>query len=440
MPNKKVIDIISPQKKQEKKSSIAQRSKPFFQKEQSSFSSEIPLIKVKKEKTEFRFRNKLSFLAGGLIIIFISVFCYINLSKAEIKIWPETQVFNLQADITIDKNAESVSLAAKTIPGIIFEKEKVLAKNLAATGRATKEGKAEGTIRVYNEYSTASQVLIATTRFISTEGFLFRTPLRVVVPGATLDKGKLVPSYVDIRVVADEPGPEYNIGPSHFSIPGFAGTDRYTKFYAKSTGSMTGGFLQGASLVTKEDVEKAEISVNREAKSECEASLKNDLALPENAQKYIFFNNAIQTEIVESFSLVPALTEKENFDYQSRAKSKTLIFEKEDINKLVDELILSKSPDNYRVYDDNLKIDYTLKSANLNSGKMIISLDISATSYLDVDVLNYKKSVTGKSILSSKIFLENQPGVTRAQVDFWPFWVKRAPGNPEKINVELLID
>ena len=427
--SKKVVDIISPQKKEKEKISLV------------AVKKDLPLIRVKRNKINFVHhfsRSKGKFFLGGGILIAILLFCFFNLPRAEVKIWPETQKLTLQAEVTIDKDSQGVDLEKKLIGGEIFEKEKILTENFSATGNATKEGKAKGMIRVYNEYSTTPQVLVATTRFISSGGLLFRTPVKVTVPGGTNEKGKFVAGYIDIEVVADEPGPEFNIGPSTFSVPGFAGTDRYTKFYAKSFQPMSGGFVEGASLATKDDLKNAEESVIKKAKSEIEASIKEELNSGENGRNLIFFENAIQSEVLDSSSSVAANTETNNFDFQTRVKAKTLVFKKDDLKKFVEDFVLSKSPENYKLYEDNLKIIQTPKT--ISAGKITLSLNISATVYFDINTSDLKESVSGKSLAGSRVFLQNQPGVVKVLIDYWPFWVKKAPQDVEKIRIDLAID
>ena len=116
--------------------------------------------------------------------------------------------------------------AGNFIQGEVLEAEKEVSQNFTAHGKKLKSTKAHGTMRIYNNYSTAAQTLVATTRFISNEGKLFRTKERVVIPGGYYEGGKLAAGFIDIEVIADQPGEDYNIDPSTFSIPGFVGTSK----------------------------------------------------------------------------------------------------------------------------------------------------------------------------------------------------------------------
>ena len=255
-----------------------------------------------------------------------------------------------------------------------------------------------------------------------------------------MDKGKLVAGEIDIEVVADQAGPDYNIGATTFSIPGFAGSDRYTKFYAKSFEAMRGGSREQGSRVTEEDLTKAKNSVVQSAKTECERLLREGLASGEYSAEYSFLENSLQTEIVETFSKTLAGDAAESFNYQAKAKSKTLIFKKDDFENFAKDFIFSNLSESKDFYEDSLAIKSEPETINLDSGKIILSLEISGKTYAAVDVFNLKQALRDKSLLESKIFLENQPYVTKAKVALWPFWVRKVPQNLEKINFNLRID
>jgi hypothetical protein len=427
--NKKVVDIISPkvsEKKQIEELPVQKKHR---------LSIERPKLKI-----SFPSANLKGLIFGFSILILIFLVAYFTLSKAKIEIWPETESLTRKTKLTVDKTVENPNFLAKVIPGKVFEKEKTITEKFPSSGKVLKEGKAEGIIRVYNEYSTYPQVLIATTRFVSAEGKLFRTPIRVTIPGGHYEKGKLIPGEIDIRVVADQPGPEYNIGPSTFSIPGLAGTDRYTKFYAKSFQPMTGGFIEEVPQITKEDLETAKNILTKRAKEESESALKNELREEKISSEFNFLERAIETEIIETFSLAKAGETAEDFNFQVKAKSETLLFKKTDLENFAKELILSEIPEGKKLYQESLKIDFSPETINLNSGKIILSLEISAKIYQDIDIPNLKNGLRKRSLPEAKLFLENQPGITQVKIEFWPFWVKKVPDNLDKIEFNLRVD
>jgi len=110
--------------------------------------------------------------------------------------------------------------------------------------------KASGIITVFNEYSSSPQLLVASTRFLSSDGKIFRTIKDISVPGSEIINDEIIPDSINITVMADYPGIEYNISPSDFTIPGFKGSPKYVGLYGKSNTAMNGG-----SNDTTEDIE-----------------------------------------------------------------------------------------------------------------------------------------------------------------------------------------
>ena len=76
--------------------------------------------------------------------------------------------------------------------------------------------RATGVIVVYNAYSAAPQRLIKNTRFATEDGKIFRAKDSIVVPGTTIENGKIIPGSVEAIVVADEPGEAYNFQTPEF--------------------------------------------------------------------------------------------------------------------------------------------------------------------------------------------------------------------------------
>jgi len=430
MNNKKVIDILPPIKKESKKEmSVSLAVKPV----------------VKKELKEREISSKPSFFKKSLfflllILIFGSVAAYFYLPQAEIIITPKTKIIDLEKQLLADNEVKEINVKDGLIPAQVLQKEKSLVNVFPASGQIVKEERAKGLIKVYNEYSTSPQVLVAKTRFVSAEGKVFRTPVAVTVPGGTYEKGKLIPGEIEIEVVADEPGPEYNIGPTTFSIPGFAGTAKYTKFYAKSFQPMSGGLKETVPQVTEDDLKKAEETLTQQAQQDCENLLKKDLQTAAFSEKFYYFPEQIKNEIIEKMPLVLNKDQVAEFKYQTKARCETLIIEKEVLKNFARQIIKQQISAEEELFEDGLKIDYSLKEINLNEGKVVLILKSSAPIYTAINFDLLKKGLVDKSIEEVKLLLENQANIAKAEVKFWPFWVTRVPNDLQRIEIKLKFD
>src|SRR5208337_1616852 len=108
---------------------------------------------------------------------------------------------------TADKAASQINAAQNIIPAQVFLVPKNFTESFPASGEQNVSLKAQGTITIYNAYSSSQQTLVAATRFVTPAGKIFRLVNSVVVPGAAVTNGQIVPSSIAVPVVADQVGP-----------------------------------------------------------------------------------------------------------------------------------------------------------------------------------------------------------------------------------------
>ena len=117
---------------------------------------------------------------------------------------------------------------------------------IAATQGSYTETKSQGTVVIYNAYSQSSQRIVAGTHLSNDSGLVYRLMNSVVVPGYTGSGSTILPGSITTSIIADVVGQQYNISRSDslsdFKIISYKGTPKYSGFYARLTGDMTGGF------------------------------------------------------------------------------------------------------------------------------------------------------------------------------------------------------
>lgn len=424
MARKKIFDIFPP--------------KPptnYFQKEKPSFER-TDLIK--------RVTRKLVGGKKGLIFFFLffislGIIGYFALAKVEIEIWPETEILNFEKKITACIESFEVNAQKGIIPARIFEVEKIASQEFPSSGKIEK--KAEGTIRVYNNYHRLV-TLRPGTRFQPPldEVLYFCSPTKIVIPA----KG-----YVDINVIAchikegEENYEKYNIEPSTFSIPGLQGDPLFFSVYGKSFKSMEGG--GEISQVTEDDLERAKDILTTKLFDRLDESLENILSsealrLDKAPTDFILLEEATKKEVLETLSETEVGAEISSFDLRIRGEAKALVFKKSDLENFAKEFILAKIPVDKKLKKESLDIDFEPESIDLELGKIVLNLKFSAKIYSDINFVLLRESLKGKSFEESKIILENQGEIIRAQISAWPFWVKEVPKNIERIKLEIRID
>ena len=401
--SKKFFDILPP-KEVKKYKDISLRP---TQKKKKSSRTYFPLFKI------FLILFLIVLISTGFIGQFI-------LARAEIKISPHTEIVEFQQELVIRVEEE------KTY-------EKTLSQRFEPLEKVHREIKAEGIIRVFNAFSTAQQVLVKNTRFLTPEGVLFRSIERVVIPGAKRQGREIIPSYLDIKVRADKPGQESNIGPSTFSIPGFGrGSPRYIGFYGESFAPMTGGFIGEVFQVQEKDLNYAQEELTKRLKQEGKiallAQLEEDFILPEQG---------LRQEIIAFKSSVQAGEIAEYFDFEATLSSRAFVFDKQDIRTFIKDFIFEQIAEDRRIDEDNLEYNWIVKELNFEQGEIVLKVEFSAPIYYAFDKDSLKDSLKEKSPKEVRIFFQDKEEVLRVQVDLWPFWLRSIPSDPERIKIYL---
>lgn len=405
---KKVLDVLPPK---EKKPTLFKKGI-----KEKTFGLQI-----------FNLKKILIFLSFFLLILFFSFSS--GASRIKIQIWPKTEIINFPLKVQLNKDFQSIDLEKKTIPAKIFEVEKTFAEEFPATGKTQKY--AQGKIRLYNSFTTQQEVWREKTRFVSKEGKLFLSKNKIVVPGATIKNGKIIPSFVDVEVIAAEPGSDYNIGPTTFSVVAFRGTPRFDKYYGESKEPMVGG--GEVSQVTKVDLENAEKILTERVEKEMEQVIKNEI--PEG---FVFLPETLKTEIVEKISLAKEGEEVEKFLFQIKARAITIAFKRENLENLLLEHISHQIPEDEEIFPKSLKINHSLEKIDFPSFNVTLSVDFSIQTFPKIDILNIKNILAGKSFREAKKFLEQQPEISKVKI-ISPFWARKIPKNLEKIELEYPI-
>jgi len=218
-------------------------------------------------KKKFRFplySKKILVFFVLIMLAILSTVIYVSAGSAKITVKPRVDTLDLNLSIHASDGFLSVDPELKQIPGQLFSIEKHLEETFLSTGEKDVAQKAKGKLTVYNNYSTLPQTLIATTRFQSEEGLIFRTLNTITVPGSQVQNGEVVPGKIDVDVIADKAGDKYNIKPGRFTIPAFkerGDLDRYNKYYGESTEAIRDGIIGKAKVVTEKDYLDAKIKI-----------------------------------------------------------------------------------------------------------------------------------------------------------------------------------
>jgi len=419
-PKRSIQDIPIPEgknRKMTKKSDLAGR-KPigFFGSSKSN--------KTKKIKKKFFFSIILLAVLGFLFFLLMS-------SNVVITIIP------LQSEQRVD--ASFVAVSEKETGGVPFDimlVDEIGSKEVQPTSEEIVKEKASGQIMIFNNFDKNTQRLIKNTRFEMADGLIYRIQNSIVVPGQAVDSnGDTIPGSIEVTVYADQPGEEYNIGLSDFTVPGFEGSERFDKFYARSKTVMTGGFEGVKKIASEESIANAQLEI----RSELEAKLTQEILskIPEN---FILYE---EEGLFVRSNFMGTVDSEEVSDGMISAREKVsvyaIIFDIENLNKQIANDTLA----DYQGEDiaiTNLKdLKFEIKNRDevepWTEGRFVFSLKGEANFEWLFSEDELKNDFVGQPKSETNNILANYNGIESAEVEITPFWKNSFPRSTSQIQI-----
>jgi hypothetical protein len=373
--------------------------------------------------------RKMTWIVVAVVVIVVAVLAIVTWAFGHVSITIDFKQtpWSFQGDFVADKSVSSIDAATDVIPAQVFTTQKNTTQSFPASGSANVSLKATGTITVWNAYSSAPQELVATTRFVTPDGKIFRLVSGITVPGAQVTNGQIIPSSITAAVVADQPGTAYNEGPvAKLSIPGFANTPKYNSFYGQLVSGTTGGFTGTKAVPTATDITNAKAAVT--------AALQTNLA------------SALTTSYPNNFKILPGATSVSvtkltvttttdasgNFSVYGEATLQAIGFDE----TMFKDFLLSQAQ-SVEASSTWSALTLTYSSGTVNFSKGTLSFSLSAQGSLEpaFSADDFKASIEGGSIGSARSAIAALPQLADGSISVWPVWLWSVPKNPGKIAV-----
>ncbi len=364
-----------------------------------------------------------------LAVVVLGSVVFFSTGKAQVVIKPISTPLSLSLSVTASDNVATVDAGKMSLPGQVFNIQKEVSRSFPATGQVDVAQKAKGTITIYNELVT-DQPLISTTRFESADHYIFHTLTTVTVPAGKTVNGKLLPGSINVQVIANKPGQEYNVAVGLFTIPAFkekGDTNKFEKVYGQSTTEMRGGTSGKAVVVTDSDVTAAKQVLSALVTTNIQEDLKSQL------NNLIVINDG--QVVVGDVTSGPVDAIVNTFTANLGGSLKTVGFKKEDLDSLIAQYI--DSHNNMTVLADKLTLSYENARWDDSKSALVFTVKINGTAYQKVDSQKVISELLGKNDTQIKAYLSGVSGVSSANVSLSPFWVRSIPKNQEKVKVEM---
>ncbi len=433
---RKIYDVVPPKVAHKVENTIKGLAPKNTKRKRATISvksTKIPRVELSQQMPVIRERpTKKWFFAGGIaVVILIGLFLLIRLPKAEIEISPSLSDINIEDKVIADKNATSIDFKNKIIPLKVLEDTKESSQEFPATGIASNDGKATGTITIYNKASPSKPVTLVTgTHFLSDSGKYFITLAKVTIPAM---QGK-TPGSISVKVQAKEVGLDYNIGSSKFSVPKLSGTAYYYSIWGESKETMFGGYTGKVKKVTKDDLDSAKDVLTKKLMQDVESSIKSKIS-----ENEIILDNSVSSKIISANSNVKADAIAESFSQSATVKISALVVNKKDLELYAKKIISENMKERKALLESSLHLTYNLDSADFSKGIEKIDLKVTAKDYYIIDTNSLLDMLKKKSSSEIENIVDAHYGdkVSLLKINFWPFWVNSAPNNVNRIEINL---
>ena len=366
----------------------------------------------------------------GIVSVGVLVFVLSNIfSGATLTITPKSQTVAVNLTLTAKPNAPAGGLSYRPFP-LTLEK----GITVPADGQKSIQTEASGTIIIYNNYSTAPQLLVKNTRFETPNGLIYKIATAVTIPGMHSVAGQVIPGSISVSVYAESAGEQYNIGLTDFTIPGFkSNAQRYADFYGRSKTAMTGGKIGTVKTVSDQKTLQARTKLD----SDLLAGLLTQARAHVPADS-IFYTSAYR------ISFEPVATSSESGTgvvIQERALFSAYFIKRGDLAEAVALNSLANFSAVPVLMPDAAKLAFTLDNKGNESatsvGPIQFGLKGNATIVWQIDENKLVAELAGKNKSELSGIAANDPAVLKAVAVIRPFWSSVFPESSGKIKINI---
>jgi hypothetical protein len=369
-----------------------------------------------------------------LAMVILGSVVYTISGEAHVSLSPIGKTIDTQLNIQASDTYGAIDETFLKIPGQLLEVTKTASNTVTATGKRDVASKARGKITVINEFSSTPQTLVATTRFQSTGGQVFRTLRNVTVPGSTVSAGKTVAGKVTVDVIADKPGTDYNIPAGKFVIMAFiekGDTEKAKQLYGAAEAAMSGGASGPSTVVTQANYDSAQAAALAAVKEQIKTALE-----AQGPSLTVIDGDAPVMKAPQSSARADDAAEA--VTATATGTLKTIAFRGSDLAELIRKTMLKK--DRLVVIPEKLKLSYSNIAFNADLGTLSFTVSVKGTGYVPVDVDSIKSDIAGKNVDQVRDYFKSKEGVGSATAELAPFWVRSVPADTSKITVEVLYE
>lgn len=392
-----------------------------------------PKVKSKSKVPNFnKFRKKLVLIAGGaiLLIIFL-VWAIFFAGRATVYITAKTTDASVNDTVTLSESAQT-DPSQKLLRDESQQVQKKVSIDFNATGSKNAGNKATGTVTL-SAQSQSSTTVPAGTQLSSSSGLVYTTDSTATIPAST-QGGRCFPlacaGSTTVSITASQGGANYNGASGNMS----GAPDGVSATLNDQT---SGGTDKTVQVVTKSDVAQVMQKLNSQSTDSVKTQLKKQFG---SKVKVIGDSFKTDTSAVKPNPGVDGEADSGTATLSGTVTYTMLGVNDTEINNYLNDYFKDqlKSQSDQKIYDSGVS---NASFSNTNMGDTVTS-QLTADGKIGpkIDDDQVKKLAEGKRLGDIQSALQSIQGVSNVDVKYWPFWVSKAPHNPNRINVVFKVN
>lgn len=391
-----------------------------------------PAVKKRAKVPDFdTFRKKIVlFGALGALLIAFLVWAIFFAGRATVYITAKTTDASFNDTVALNTSSDT-----DTSNKVLRATEQTLKKDVSvdfqATGEKNVGDKATGQVTISTCIaSTSPPADIPAGTTISSGGNNYTTGDTASFTQGLFGNGCLNYKTNPVSITAADGGTAYNVSGDSFAVSGHPNMS--------ASGSASGGTDKTVKVVTKSDVAKAKQQLDQ---SNSDDSAKSDLTKQFGSNvKVVEDSFSADSSGVTSSPAVGEESSDGNAKLAGTINYTMYGVANDELAHFLDSYFKSQLDDQntQRVYDSGAS---SANFSNVDTSKGVTAqMTASGKIGPKIDDNEVKKLAAGKRYGDIQQALQSIPGVSNVDTKFWPFWVSKAPNNPDRISVKFKID
>lgn len=367
----------------------------------------------------------------GLTVVIVAVAIWMSSVKATVRIQVKRDLVKLDTVVEIAKSPADRQLQGRVVEGPFEKIQEFKVKAQVVSSQVTTT---TGRVRIKNNYSK-DQVLIKTTRLLTSDGKLFRINQTVTVPSG---------ESIEVDAYSDKAGKEFEIKAGEkFTIPGLW-IDLQSLITAEAITAFTPK-VGAAKIVTEADITEAQQTLEQAVLEQAKGTLAAEALIPADkladdcTEDSKCWTAVYVVNTIEKKTNVKAGQQSDTFLAQVKLKVTAVFYPKKDMETLVSGKLKEKLPEGRELVDfDPQRVNYRLEQVDIALEQARLTVMADAYSRLTAQSPDLaKEKIAGLSVLEAKSKLKSVEGANYVEITLRPSWARKIPRQKDKIDITI---